>query len=195
MQDKIRQLFSETIQTMIATSEVLAEPIEQAAFRIVSSLIEGGKVMCCGDGASAALAQHFAQLLLDQFETERPCLPALALQADHGALHAGAGQNSDYLARQVKALGQKGDILLVISLRGNEQSLIKAVEAALTCDMSVIALTVDGADELSGLLNAQDTELRVPAHRHARVYECYAFLLHCLCELIELNLFPQQGEL
>ena len=195
MQDKIRQLFSENIQTMIATSEVMAGPIEQAAFRIVNSLIEGGKVICCGDGATASLAQHFAQLLLDQFETERPCLPAFALHQDQSSLSPSPTTNPDYFARQVKALGQKGDILLVISLRGEEQSLIKAVEAALTCDMCIVALTVEGSDELSGLLNAQDTELRVPAHRNARVYECYAFLLHCLCELIEMSLFPQQGEL
>ena len=101
---------------------------------------------------------------------------------------------SDFLARQVRALGQEGDILLVLSLSGDEASLIQAVEAALTKDMTVIALTVDNNGELSGLLGNTDTELRVPAHRPARVYECYAFLLHCVVELIDNTLFPQQDE-
>ncbi|WP_423185268.1 SIS domain-containing protein [Alishewanella sp. d11] len=194
MQEHIRHLFSENIQTMIATSEALAGPIESSALTIVNTLINGGKVICCGEGASANLANHFAQLLLDQFETERPCLPAFALQSDNSSLQPVNQQNHDYLARQVRALGQAADILIVISLSGAEQSLIRATEAALTNDMKVIALTIDNSSELSGLLNQQDIELKVPAHRPARVIECYTFLLHCLCELIDMTLFPQQGE-
>lgn len=199
MQEHIRQLFSENIQTMIATSEALAGPIEQSALVIVQSLISGGKVLCCGEGASASLAGHFSQLLLDQFQTERPCLPALALQADVSSLQPGNQINVQYLARQIKALGQSTDVLLVISLTGAEQSLIKAVESALTNDMKVIALIPDNMSpdnngELSGLLNQQDVELKVTAHSPARLLECYTFLLHALCELIDLTLFPQQGE-
>ena len=195
MQEHIRQLFSENIQTIIATSEALAEPIENSALVIVNSLINGGKVLCCGAGASHSLAGHFTQLLLDQFETERPCLPALALQNDISSLHPNNHINQDYLARQVRALGGAADVLLVISLTGSEQSLIKAVEAAVTSDMKVVALTIDNDSDLAGLLNQQDVELKVPAHRPARVFECYTFLLHCICELIDTTLFPQQGEL
>lgn len=193
MQEHIRQLFSENIQTMIAAGESLAAPLENAAFVIVNNLVSGGKVICCGDGATQALAQHFSQLLLDQYETERPCLPALALQIHNNSLQYNHQQ--DYLARQIKALGQSNDVLLVISVTGSEPALIKAVEAALTNDMKVIALTVDGSGELSGLLNQQDVELKVPAHRRARIFECYTFLLHSLCELIDMTLFPQQGDL
>lgn len=193
MQEHIRQLFSENIQTMIAAGESLAGPLENAAFVIVNNLVSGGKVICCGDGATHALASHFSQLLLDQFETERPCLPALALQPVNNSLqHSHQG---DYLARQIKALGTENDVLLVVSLTGSEPCLIKAVEAALTNDMKIIALTVDGSGELSGLLNQQDVELKVPAHRRARIFECYTFLLHSLCELIDMTLFPQQGDL
>lgn len=195
MQEHIRQLFSENIQTMIATGEALSRPIENGALMIVHSLINGGKVICCGEGIAAALAAHFAQLLLDQFETERPCLPAFALRQEQAGLNPNNLTNPDYLARQVKALGQNNDVLVVISLTGEEQSLIKAAEAALTNDMKIIALTVDNSDELSGLLSQQDVELKVPAHRTARVFECYTFLLHCLCELIDMTLFPQQGEI
>jgi len=193
MQEHSRQLFSENIQTMIAAGESLAGPLENAAFVIVNNLVSGGKVICCGDGATSALAHHFSQLLLDQFETERPCLPAIALQPHNDSLHFSHQQ--DYLARQIKALGQNQDVLLVISCTGSEPSLIKAVEAALTNDMKIIALTVDGSGELSGLLNQQDVELKVPAHRRARIFECYTFLLHSLCELIDMTLFPQQGDL
>jgi len=192
MQEHIRQLFSENIQTMIAAGESLAGPLENAAYVIVNNLVSGGKVICCGDGATNALAQHFAQLLLDQFETERPCLPALALQQHNDSLYH---NHHDYLARQIKALGQQHDVLLVISASGSEPSLIKAVEAALTNDMKIIALTVDGDGELSGLLNQQDVELKVQSHRRARVFECYTFLLHTLCELIDMTLFPEQGEI
>ncbi|WP_240224509.1 SIS domain-containing protein [Rheinheimera hassiensis] len=193
MQEHIRQLFSENIQTMIATGESLAGPLENAACVIVNNLISGGKIICCGEGATSALANHFAQLLLDQFETERPTLPALALLPhNHSLQHC---HQQDYLARQIKALGQSNDVLLVISLTGAEPSLIKAVEAALTNDMKVIALTVDSSGELSGLLNQQDVELKVPVHRPARIFECYTFLLHSLCELIDMTLFPQQGDL
>ncbi len=194
MQEHIRQLFSENIQTMIATGEALAGPIESAALTIVQALINDRKVLCAGEGAAKALASHFARLLLDQFETERPCLPACALNNDNSGLVHVAMQHQDYLARQVRALGQEGDILLVLSLSGDEDSLIRAVEAALTKDMTVIALTVDNNGELSGLLGNTDVELRVPAHRPARVYECYAFLLHSLVELIDNCLFPQQDD-
>lgn len=195
MQDHIRQLFTENIQTMIATGEALSAPIENAAVSLVNCLINGGKVICCGEGASAALASHFSQLLLDQFEAERPCLPAFALLSHNSSLQPGNSHNTDHLARQVRALGQAGDVLVVISMTGEEHNLIKAVEAALTKDMTVVALTVDNSGELSGLLGSQDTELKVPAHRPARVFECYTFLLHALCELIDITLFPQQGEL
>ena len=193
MQEHIRQLFSENIQTMIAAGESLSGPLENAAFVIVNNLVSGGKVICVGEGATSALASHFSQLLLDQFETERPCLPALALHNHNNSLQHSHQQ--DYLARQIKALGQSQDVLLVVSSSGNEPSLIKAVEAALTNDMKIIALTVDGSGELSGLLNQQDVELKVPAHRRARIFECYTFLLHTLCELIDMTLFPQQGDL
>ena len=195
MQDHIRQLFTENIQTMIATGEALSAPIENAAVSLVNCLINGGKVICCGEGASAALATHFAQLLLDQFEAERPCLPAFALLTNNSSLQPGNQENPDHLARQVRALGQAGDVLVAISMTGEEHNLIKAVEAALTKDMTVVALTVDNSGELSGLLGNQDTELKVPAHRPARVFECYTFLLHALCELIDTTLFPQQGDL
>lgn len=193
MQEHIRQLFAENIQIMIATSEALAGPIESAALTIVQTLIDDRKVICAGEGASHALAAHFARLLLDQFETERPCLPALALSNDCSGLAPGSSQQ-DYLARQVRALGQEGDILLVLSLSGEETSLIRAVEAALTKDMTVIALTIDKDGELSGLLSNNDVELRVPAYRSARVYECFAFLLHAVVELIDNTLFPQQDD-
>jgi DnaA initiator-associating protein len=194
MQEYIRQLFTENIQTMIATGEALYGPIESAALGIVQALINDRKVLCCGEGAATALAAHMAQLLVDQFETERPCLPAVALQSNLAALNPGKHQPDDLLARQVRALGQDGDILLVLSLTGEEAGLIKAVEAALTKDMTVIALTVDNNGELSGLLGSTDVELKVPAHRPARVFECYVFLLHCVCELIDSTLFPQQHE-
>lgn len=194
MQESVRQLINENIQNVITTGEALSAAIENSAIMVVNTLLNGGKIICCGDGATSGLACHFAQLLLDQYETERPCLPAFALQPATSGFHP-AGEQHLHLARQVKALGQASDVLVVIALSGSEPALIKAVEAALTNDMKIIALTMNNNSELSGLLSQQDIELNVPIHRQARRYECYVFLLHCICELTDMTLFPQQEEI
>ncbi|KLV06207.1 DnaA initiator-associating protein DiaA [Photobacterium aquae] len=192
MLESIKESFTESIQTQIAAAEALPDAISQAAQVMVQSLLNGNKILCCGNGGSAANAQHFASCLINRFETERPSLPALALTADTTTLTAVANDYSldEVFSKQIRALGQGGDILLVISTSGNSKNIIKAMEAALTRDMTIIALTGMDGGEMAGLLGTQDVEIRIPSQRTARIQEGHLLTVHCLCDLIDKVLFP-----
>ncbi|KTF15192.1 SIS domain-containing protein [Pseudoalteromonas sp. H105] len=192
MQDTIKEIFKESIQVQIAAGEVLPSALEAAAFTIAQSLINGNKLICCGTASCHMLAQHMAGVLINFYETERPCLPAIALSQEHINL----GQNNqsedhETFARQIRAFAQQGDLLLVLASNGNEKNIISAVEAALTKDMKVIVMVGDDGGELVGLLGANDVEIRVPSKRPSRIIESHLVNLHCLSELIDLTLFPQ----
>lgn len=193
MQEIIKNLFTQSIQAQIAAGEVLPAALESSALTIAQRLINGNKVLCCGATSCHLLAEHIATLLVNFFETERPCLPAIALSQQASNLGDHIEQKkADIFSRQIRAFGQQGDLLLVIAIDGNEKSVIRAVEAALTKDMTVIAMLGDEGGELAGLLNANDVEIRVPAKRPSRVLESHLVNLHCLAELIDLTLFPQE---
>jgi len=138
-------------------------------------------------------AQHFASLLLNRFERDRPSLPAMALTADSATLSSIANDEhfDEVYSRQVRALGQSGDILLVISSSGQSRNLINAMEAALSRDMTIVALTGRDGGEMAGLVGQHDVEIRVPSNRTARIQEVQLLIVHCLCEGIDDYLFPQ----
>lgn len=163
---------------------------------MVQCLLNGNKILCCGNGGSAANGQHFVSCLLNRFETERPSLPALALTTDTTTLTAVANDYSyeEIFSKQVRALGQSGDILLAISTSGNSKDIIKAMEAAVTRDMTIVALTGKDGGEMAGLLGQQDVEIRVPSQRTARIQEVHQLVLHALCDLIDNVLFPRHEE-
>ncbi|KXI23261.1 phosphoheptose isomerase [Photobacterium sanguinicancri] len=192
MLESIRESFTESIQTQIAAAEALPDAISQAAQVMVQSLLNGNKILCCGNGGSAANAQHFASCMINRFETERPSLPALALTADTTTLTAVANDyhHDEVFSKQVRALGQKGDILFVLSTSGNSKNIIKSMEAALTRDMTIIALTGKDGGEMAGLLGIQDVEIRIPSMRTCRIQEGHLLTVHCLCDLIDKVLFP-----
>lgn len=191
MLDKIKNCFTESIQTQIAAAEALPDAISSATTVLAHCLLNGNKILCCGEGCCAANAQIFATSMLHRYETERPGLPALALNTDNVLLTAIASTSPahDVYARQVRVLGQGGDVLLVISVQGNSISIIKAVEAAVTRDMTIIALTGCDGGELAGLLGSQDVEIRAPSWRGSRIQEMHILTLNCLCELIDYTLF------
>lgn len=161
---------------------------------LVQSLLNGNKILCCGNGTSAANAQHFAASMINRFETERPSLPAIALNADNVVLTAISNDrlHDEVYAKQVRALGHTGDVLLAISTRGNSRDIVKAVEAAVTRDMTIVALTGYDGGELAGLLGQQDVEIRIPSHRSSRIQEMHMLTVNCLCDLIDNTLFPHQ---
>ena len=193
MLDRIKSNFTESIQTKIAASEVLASPIEQAAMIMVQSLLAGHKILACGNGGSAADAQHFSAELLNRYETERPSLPAIALTTDSSTITSIANDYhyDEIFSKQVRALGNEGDVLLAISTSGNSRNVIKAIEAAVARDMPIIALTGQDGGDIAGLLGDNDIEIRVPSPRTARIQEVHLVVIHCLCDIIDTALFPQ----
>lgn len=193
MLDKIKACFTESIQTQIAAAESLPDAISCAAMTLVKSLLNGNKILCCGNGTSAANAQHFAASMINRFEAERPSLPAISLNADNVVLTAISTDRfpDEVYAKQVRALGHAGDILLAISTRGNCRDIIKAVKAAVTRHMTIVVLTGHDSGELAGLLGPQDVEIRIPSHRSARIQEMHMLTVNCLCDLIDSILFPR----
>ncbi|MCL4156280.1 UNVERIFIED_CONTAM: hypothetical protein GTU68_017112 [Idotea baltica] len=167
-----------------------------ASQAMVATLLNGNKILCCGNGGSASNAQQFASCLLNRFETERPSLPAMALTADTSTLTAIANDYNyaEIFSKQVRALGQPGDILLVLSTSGNSQDILKAMEAAVSRDMTIIALTGMDGGVMAGLLGESDVEIRIPSHRVARIQEVHLLTLHCICDLVDQVLFPQHTE-
>ena len=196
MIERIKASFTESIQTKIAASEQLPVAIERAAAVMVNALLNGNKVLSCGNGGSAGDAQHFSSELLNRFERERPSLPAIALTTDTSTLTSIANDYSydEVFSKQVRALAQPGDVLLAISTSGNSANVIKAMEAALSRDMIIVALTGKDGGEMAGLLGEQDVEIRVPSNRTARIQEVHLLVIHCLCDLIDQALFPEVNE-
>nr|WP_250148945.1 DnaA initiator-associating protein DiaA [Morganella morganii] len=194
--DRIKQCFTESIQTQIAAAEALPDAISRAALMMVQSLLNGNKILCCGNGGSAATASRFATSMIHRFETERPSLPALALNTDNVVMTAIAAnrQQDEIYAKQVRAIGQTGDVLLAISTHGNSRNIIKAVEAAVTRDMTIVALTGYDGGELAGLLGPRDAEIRVPSQHSVRIQEVHMLTVNCLCDLIDNTLFPHQED-
>jgi DnaA initiator-associating protein len=192
MLEHIKKSFTESIQTKIAAAEELPEPIEKAAKMMIEALIGGHKILTCGNGGSAGDAQHFSSELLNRYERDRPPLPAIALTTDSSTITSIANDFSydEVFSKQVKALGQPGDILLAISTSGNSANVINAMQAALTKDMTIVALTGKDGGEMAGLIGENDVEIRVPSSRTARIQEVHLLVIHNLCECIDNTLFP-----
>jgi D-sedoheptulose 7-phosphate isomerase len=186
MKNRIEEHFAESIAVKQA-SVALVPAIAEAASLIVATLRAGGKVLSCGNGGSAADAQHFSSELLGRFEAERASLPAVALTTDTSTLTAIANDYSyeQVFARQVSALGQDGDLLLAISTSGNSGNVIAAVRVAHQKGMRVVALTGRKGGKMPAELAAGDIELRVPSDRTARIQEVHLLMIHGLCDVVE----------
>ena len=184
---RIGQHFADSAQTKLDASEMLAAPIAEAAEAMVGSLLGNGKILACGNGGSAADAQHFAAELVGRFEMERQGLAAIALTTDSSIMTAVAndyGYNTVF-ERQVRALGHPGDVLLAISTSGNSPSILEAIAAAHDNEMRVVALTGKGGGQISKLLRDTDIHICVPSDRTARIQEVHLLTIHCLCDGID----------
>lgn len=192
MIENIKKSFTESIQTKIAAAEALPEPIEKAANMMIDALIRGNKILSCGNGGSAGDAQHFSSELLNRYERNRPSLPAIALTTDSSTITSIANDFSfdEIFSKQIKALGQSGDILLAISTSGNSTNVINAMQAALARDMTIVALSGKDGGEMAGFIGENDVEIRVPSSRTARIQEVHLLVIHNLCESIDNALFP-----
>lgn len=191
MIERIRDIFTESIQTKIAAADALPESIAKAGQIMVNCLLNGHKILSCGNGGSAGDAQHFSSEMLNRFERERPSLPAIALTTDTGTLTSISNDYSynDVFSKQLRALGQPGDVLLAISTSGNSRNVINAMEAALSKDMLIVALTGKDGGEMAGLMGPNDIEIRVPSNSTARIQEVHLVVIHALCDFIDNSLF------
>lgn len=191
MDQHVISLFHHSIEAKMQVGEQLAPLISEASEMIVHALVNDNKLMLCGNGSSSAIAQIFSANLINRFENERPGLPALALGTDATALSAIADVASynDIYAKQIRALGQPGDILVIVSTSGKPGNLIQAVLAAHDRDMSVIALTGQDGGDISSLLDVNDIELQVPLESRPRIHEVHMLTVFCLCDLIDQQLF------
>ena len=194
MQHRIRQLFTDSIETKTRAMDVLGPSIEQASQLMVNALLSERKLLSCGNGGSAGDAQHFSSELLNRFERERPSLPAIALTTDSSTITSIANDYSyeEVFSKQIRALGQAGDVLLAISTSGNSANVMQAIQAAHDRDMRVVALTGRDGGAMTSLLLPDDVEIRVPARSTARIQEVHLLAIHCLCDLIDRQLFGSE---
>jgi len=193
LQSRIAAHFTESANLKLAASKVLADPLARATELLVEALRGGGKIMSCGNGGSAADAQHFAAELVNRFEMERPPLAAVALSTDTSSLTSIA---NDYAYQQVfskplRALGRRGDALLAISTSGNSANVLEAIGAAHELGIRVVALTGNGGGKMGAALRPEDVHLCVPHRTTARIQEVHLLCLHCLCDGIDTLLFSR----
>ncbi|MGH8691951.1 MAG: phosphoheptose isomerase [Burkholderiales bacterium] len=185
--------FAESANLKLAASQTLAAPLARGAGLFAETLRAGGKILSCGNGGSAADAQHFAAELVNRFEMERPPLAAIALSTDTSSLTSIA---NDYAYQQVfskplRALGRRGDALLALSTSGNSANVVDAIHAAHELGVRVVALTGNGGGKMAALLRDDDVHLCVPHRSTARIQEVHLLCLHCLCDGIDTLLFPR----
>ncbi len=191
LQARITKHFQDSIETKQQAMPVLTELIEFASEKIVEALLADKKVLACGNGGSAGDAQHFSSEMLNRFERERPGLPAIALTTDTSTLTSIANDYSfdEVFSKQIRALGQSGDILLAYTTSGNSGNIVKAITAAHDKDLTVIAISGKDGGTVATLLNDSDIEIRVPSDSTARIQEVHLLISHCLCDLIDQQLF------
>ncbi|MDR2153664.1 MAG: SIS domain-containing protein [Burkholderiaceae bacterium] len=194
LEQRIQQQFIDTAELHYQWAQSLAKPVADAARALLACITGGGKVLVCGNGASGALAQYLAALMVGGLERPRPELPALALGADAATLTAVArrGEYADVFAAQVRALGGAGDMLLILSSNGNAVNLVRAAQAAHEREMSVIALTGRGGGELGRMLRETDVHVCVPHDSTPRIHEAHQLMLHCLCDGLDVQLLGDQ---
>lgn len=192
----VKQIFNDSIQTQITAADTLSEIIAKAALLMVDALLNNHKILACGNGGSAADAQHFSAEMLNRFESERPSLPAIALTTDSSTITSIANDYhfDEIFSKQIKALGQPGDVLLALSTSGHSKNMIDAIVAAHHRQMFVIAMTGRDGGDIPPLLNETDIEIRVPSESTARIQETHGIVIHCLCDIIDRQLFSANAK-
>ena len=193
LEQRIEQHFIDSADLKYQAAQVLSKPIAAAVSAVLASVTSGGKVLACGNGGSAADAQHFAAEFVGRYERERPELAALALTTDTSIITAIANDYSfnDIYAKQVRALGQAGDVLLAITTSGNSANILAAIDAAHSRDMTVVALTGKGGGKMNDVLGETDIHICVPHDRTARIQEVHILALHCMCDGVDAMLLGE----
>jgi D-sedoheptulose 7-phosphate isomerase len=191
LSSRIAAHFEESARLKLAAAAALTEPVARASRVFAQSLKAGGKALACGNGGSAADAQHFAAELVNRFERERPPLAAVALTTDTSTLTSIANDYAwqQVFSKQLRAIGRRGDVLLAISTSGNSANVLEAVQVAHEIGVQVVALTGAGGGKVAAALGASDVSICVPHKVTARIQEVHLLVLHCLCDAIDHELF------
>ena len=191
---RIERHFVASLEAKQRTLAAMGPRIVQAAELLAERLRRGHKILVCGNGGSAADAQHFAAELVNRFEIERPGLAAIALTTDSSALTSIANDYAfeQIFARQVRALGRPGDVLLAISTSGNSPNVSVAIDAARELGMTTLALTGRDGGRMAAQLGGEDIEIRAAAAVTARIQEAHILIIHCLCDLVDWLLFAKE---
>jgi D-sedoheptulose 7-phosphate isomerase len=195
LQNRIINQFTDSIQTKQDALPELCELIELASQRLVEALLNDRKILACGNGRSAGCAQLLASALLDQFERDRPSLPAIALTLDTATLTAIANDFSyeEIFSKPIRSLAQSGDVLVVYVDGNHSANIAKAISVAHTKDISIIALTGGKSEAVASILTERDLEIRVSSNSAIRTHEVHVLITHCLCDLIDHQLFDGSG--
>ena len=194
LEQRIEQHFIDSADLKYQSAQVLSKPIAAAVHAILASVTSGGKVLACGNGGSAADAQHFAAEFIGRYERERPELAAIALTTDSSILTAIANDYdfSVIFSKQVRGLGSAGDVLLALSTSGNSANVLAAIEAAHEREMTVVALTGRSGGKMTHALRETDVHICVPHDRTARIQEVHLLVLHCICDGVDTQLLGDQ---
>jgi D-sedoheptulose 7-phosphate isomerase len=195
LQNRIINQFTDSIQTKQDALGELCELIELASQRMVAALLNDRKILTCGNGRSATSAQLLSSALLNQFERDRPSLPAIVLAADMTAMTAIANDNSyeEVFSKPIRSLGQSGDVLVTYTDDNHSANIAKAITIAHGKDIAIIALTGENNEDISALLTERDLEIRIPSSSAIRTHEVHVLITHCLCDLIDHQLFDGMG--
>ncbi|PCK07634.1 MAG: phosphoheptose isomerase [Alteromonadaceae bacterium] len=191
MSQRVYSLFQQSVEAKMQVGEELAPIISQASEKLVNCLLDEKKILVCGNGTSAAIAQIFTSSLIDRYEKERPGLPAIWLGANI-ATYTSITSDTHYVdvfAKPIRALGQEGDVLVLISTSGNPRNLIQAASAAHDRGLSVIAITGRDGGDISSLLDVNDIEICASINSRGRIHEIHLLTVFCLCDLIDNQLF------
>ena len=194
LEQRIQQHFIDSADLKYQAAQVLSQPIAAAVQAMLSCVTSGGKVLACGNGGSAADAQHFSAEFVGRYERERPELAAIALTTDSSIITAIANDYdfSSIFSRQVRALGQPSDVLLAISTSGNSANVLAAIEAAHKREMVVVGLSGRGGGKMAHALRDTDVHICVPHERTARIQEVHILALHCICDAVDTQLLGNQ---
>ncbi|EAR59730.1 SIS domain-containing protein [Neptuniibacter caesariensis] len=194
LEDRIVSQFHNSMEINAITIEQYTPLIAHAGELLLHCLVSEGKILCCANGASSSLGQHFTSLLMNRFSHERPGLPAINLNSD-GSTLSGICEDSSFMeaqAKQIHALGQPGDILLLITPHGRSSSLVQAIQAAHDRDMTIIVLNGSDGGDITALLSPEEIEICVPSDDHALVHHAQLLVIHALCDLIDYQLFGSE---
>ena len=194
LEQRIEQQFIDSADLKYQAAQTLSKPMAEAVQLIMVSVTGGGKVLACGNGASAALAQWFAATFVGRYERERPELSAISLSADAVMLTSLQQDNGadQVFAKQVRALGQPGDVLLLICASGQSSNLLPAIDAAHERELSVVALTGQGGGKIRQLLRETDVHICVPHDKKARIQEVHLLVIHGICDGVDNQLLGEQ---